>query len=214
MANPGLTDFQRELLETFFSLPEASGFVIAGGAGLLATGLSKRPTQDVDLFIGDAAVGVRSADAALKDACRERGWIVEPIRESDTFCRLAVSGPEGEVLVDLAVDSPPVDPPKMTSVGPVYAPHELAARKLLALFARAEARDFVDLHGLAYQLDVEQIVQLANQIDGGFDLEVLADMLGSHVRFADDDFSELGSDPGQLRAFVEQWRAELVNRGI
>lgn len=37
----------------------------------------------------------------------------------------------------------------MTLLGPTLVPLELAGRKLLALFGRAEARDFADVYVLA-----------------------------------------------------------------
>ncbi len=42
------------------------------------------------------------------------------------------------MLVDLAIDSPPVNTAAMTVLGPSLAPEELAGRKLLALFGRAD----------------------------------------------------------------------------
>jgi hypothetical protein len=71
------------------------------------------------------------------------------IHDSPTFCRLVVIDRDNEVLVDLAVDSPPHLPPTMTLLGPTLAPLELAGRKLLALFGRAEARDFADVSVLS-----------------------------------------------------------------
>jgi len=45
-----LTDFQTEVTRLFFSLPASNGFLLAGGGALLATGLTARPTQDLDFF--------------------------------------------------------------------------------------------------------------------------------------------------------------------
>jgi hypothetical protein len=42
MAETGLTELQRALLELFFSLPESDGFVLAGGAALVAGGQQRR----------------------------------------------------------------------------------------------------------------------------------------------------------------------------
>jgi hypothetical protein len=50
VAESPLTDLERAVLELFFGLPESRGFVLAGGAALVATGLTERPTKDVDLF--------------------------------------------------------------------------------------------------------------------------------------------------------------------
>jgi hypothetical protein len=65
MPEDALTEIQREVLRLFFGLPESAGFVLAGGAALIASGLSERPTQDVDLFTSDVRTGITDAAAAL-----------------------------------------------------------------------------------------------------------------------------------------------------
>jgi hypothetical protein len=129
----------------FFALPESAAFLLAGGAALLATGLSERPSAYVDLFsselaagVGPAvkafvfsselAAGVGPAVKAFVAACRRPGWIVVVIRDAATFCRLHVSAPIEEVLADLTVDSPPTGPPFVTSLAPTFPPREIALR--------------------------------------------------------------------------------------
>lgn len=77
LSDSTLTDLQRLVLELFFKLPEADGFVLAGGAALVASGLTERPTQDIDLFGSDVATGITAAANALEVACTERGWTTE-----------------------------------------------------------------------------------------------------------------------------------------
>lgn len=208
-----LTELQHLVLELFFELPESEGFVLAGGAALVATGLSERPTQDVDLFGSDVATGVGPAADALEVACAGRGWTIERIRDTPTFRRLVVRNAVDELLVDLAIDSPPLGAPIVSAVGPTYPPRELAARKLLALFDRAEARDFVDIHALSDQFDLTEVLGLAHELDDGLTAPLLAEMLGTHRRFTDEDLVAHGGDPSQLRAFVEEWRAHLARGG-
>jgi hypothetical protein len=185
MTDSALTELQRLVLELFFALPESHGFVLADGAALVASGLTERPTQDVDLFGSDLATGIASAADALEAACADRGWTTERIRDTATFRRLVVRSPDDELLVDLAIDSPPLGAPTITAVGPTYPPEELASRKLLALFDRAEARDFVDLHTLSERFDLDELLGLASDLDGGFTPALLAEMLASHLRFSD-----------------------------
>lgn len=211
MGDSTLTELQRRVLELFFALREAEGFVLAGGAALVASGLTERPTQDVDLFGSDMAMGIASAADALEAACTDRGWTIERIRDTSTFRRLVVRSPDDELLVDVAVDSPPLGAPTITAVGPTYPPEELAARKLLALFDRAEARDFVDVHALSERFDLDDLLGLASELDDGFTAALLAEMLASHRRFTDEDFIELGGDPSRLRTFVEEWRTRLAD---
>lgn len=211
MTDSALTELQRLVLELFFALPESHGFVLADGAALVASGLTERPTQDVDLFGSDLATGIASAADALEAACADRGWTTERIRDTATFRRLVVRSPDDELLVDLAIDSPPLGAPTITAVGPTYPPEELASRKLLALFDRAEARDFVDLHTLSERFDLDDLLDLAGELDEGFTPALLAEMLASHARFADDDLADLGGDPPQLRAWADEWRSRLTD---
>jgi hypothetical protein len=205
----GLTAMQREVLHLFFDLPESAGFVLAGGAALIASGLSERPTQDIDLFTSDLALGIVDAADALEAACSERGWTVERIRDAKTFRRVVVRSSTAELLVDVAVDSPPLGAPTITALGPTYPPAELAARKLLALFDRAAARDFVDVRSLADHFDLDELLDLAAQLDEGFDRGVFVDMLATLDRYTDDDLAEFGTDPTELRNFIEGWRRRL-----
>ena len=47
---PGLPPFQLEVARMFFALPASRGFLLAGGAALLAQHLTARPTEDLDFL--------------------------------------------------------------------------------------------------------------------------------------------------------------------
>ncbi len=137
MDDDALTDFQREVAGLFFSLAESEGYLLAGGAALVASKLTARPTQDLDLFTHAPATTVDTGRDALLRAITARGWTATTARDTPTFCRLVIHGPE-DLLIDLALDAPPISAPTSTDLGPTLAPLELAANKLLALFGRAE----------------------------------------------------------------------------
>ena len=61
---------------------------------------------------------------------------------------------------------------------PLLSGEELAVDKLLALFGRAEARDFVDLMAVADRYGLDRLLDLAAEKDRGFDVKVFAEMLG------------------------------------
>lgn len=46
----GPTAFQIEVARMFFRLTASDGFLLAGGGALLASGLTSRPTKDLDFF--------------------------------------------------------------------------------------------------------------------------------------------------------------------
>jgi hypothetical protein len=210
VADDSLTSLQREVLAIFFALPESTGYLLAGGAALIATGLSTRPTDDLDLFGSDLTRGVGDAADALEGASIDRGWSIERVRDTTTFRRLVIRTGSDELVVDLAVDSPPLGPPTITTLGPAFAPVELAARKLLALFDRAAARDFVDAHTLSAQLDLDEVLQQAAELDGGFDLAVFTEMLSTLDRYTDEDIETHGAHPAAVRAFTTVWRQVLT----
>ncbi|MGL5866783.1 MAG: hypothetical protein ACRCYX_13110 [Dermatophilaceae bacterium] len=131
------------------------------------------------------------------------------IRSSETFARVAIDG-EGTVLVDLAVDSVPRQPSQDSVAGPTFDPLELAGRKLLALYDRAAAREFVDVHALAERFGTRHLLEMAADVDPGLDLGVLADMVDTIARY-DDDALALGpnADPTAVRGFFIRWSDEL-----
>lgn len=150
-----------------------------------------------------------AARDAFEDAVAERGWAVVRIRDSETFCRLLVTGDE-ELLVDLALDSPPTLPPADSIAGPTFGLEELAGRKLLALFDRAEARDFADVFVLSQRYGADVMCERAEQLDAGFDKRILASMIGTLERFDDSDLPTSSTSVVELRDFFRSWREQLL----
>lgn len=137
-------------------------------------------------------------------------WDVSVIRDYATFCRLVVTSRHEEVLVDLAVDSPPATPPTMTILGPTLAPLDLAGRKVLALFGRAEARDFADVYTLAQRFGAEALLAQAAEQDPGFDRSVFAEMIATLDRFTDDEIPASGFDLREVRTFFAHWATQIT----
>src|SRR5215467_3973358 len=98
---PDLTAFQLEVARLFFSLPASQGFLLAGGAALLAQHLTARPTEDLDFFTSSERGQVLTARDARETAAHQRGWTTHRIHESDTFCRTAIRSADAGILVDL-----------------------------------------------------------------------------------------------------------------
>lgn len=180
-----LSNLQLELAAIFFSLDEAADYLVAGGAALLASDLITRPTQDLDLFAAGPTTSVTQAKDAFTQVLQERDYDVVIVQDGATFCRMIITRAGEQTLVDLAIDSPPQGQPTITVLGPTLAPLELAARKLLALFGRAEARDFADVYLLAQRFGKGLLIEHAQALDPGFDLQVLAHMLRTLDRFED-----------------------------
>jgi len=203
-----LTDFQVQVARLFFSLPAAQGFLLAGGAALVAQHLTSRPTQDLDFFTRVGATSVPAARDALEIAARTQGWSVDRVRDEATFCRLVVHGND-DLLVDLALDSPPEHPATASLIGPTFAPRELAGRKVVALFDRAEARDFADVFELSQHFSKEDLLAEASEVDRGFDRQIFAEMLRSLARFSDADLPAPETHIASMRDFFATWADQL-----
>jgi nucleotidyltransferase AbiEii toxin of type IV toxin-antitoxin system len=79
---PDLSAFQREVARMFFALPASKGFLLAGGAALLAQHLTARPTEDLDFFTAPERGRVPAARDALETEARGRGWATERIHDA------------------------------------------------------------------------------------------------------------------------------------
>ena len=98
---PGLPPFQLEVARMFFALPASRGFLLAGGAALLAQHLTARPTEDLDFFTAPERGHVPAARGPWRPRPRQRGWMSERIHDSDTFCRMVIRSADSGVLIDL-----------------------------------------------------------------------------------------------------------------
>ena len=206
----GLTDFQAEVARLFFSLPAADGFLLAGGGALLASGLTTRPTEDLDFFGERGRSDVTAAREQLEAAAIARGWKIDRVQVGESFARLHVHG-DADVLVDIAIDVTAGHPPVVSIVGPTFDPEELAGRKLVALFDRAEARDFADVFVLAQRFGKEVLMQRAGEVDLGFDRDVLSAMMLTIERFNDDELPLPAEMAVEVRQFFRDWASELAS---
>lgn len=80
---------------------------------------------------------------------------------------------------------------------------------MLALFGRAEARDFADVFRLAKRFGRSDLIACAAEIDLGFDESVLAQMMRSLGRFADDEIPVAADEVKVLRDYFHEWADEL-----
>ncbi len=97
--------------------------------------------------------------------------------------------------------------------GPTFGLEELAGRKTIALFDRAEARDFADVYVLAQRYGRDPLLAWAVEVDAGFSTDVFAEMIGTLARFSDRDLPVDAGAVGPLREFFASWRNELQAAG-
>lgn len=199
-----LTPLQEQVARIIASLDEAKDFALAGGAALIARGDIQRETRDLDFF-GLTADAVDRLVPAVDRALHDAGLTVERIQVNPGFARLIVESADDRTELDLAADAR-LFPAERGEPAPMLSGEELAVDKLLALFGRAEARDFVDLMEVERGYGLECLSKLAAEKDRGFSPSVLADMLARFSRLRREEFQLDDARYEQLRRDVARWR--------
>ena len=164
-----LTPLQLRVCRIVADLPEAGMVALAGGGALIVHGIIDRATTDLDFFSPDV-VDVRVFAEAARSAIMSEGLHVDTARSSPDFVRLEVNDGTDEMSIDVGISTRAFTPVP-TSQGRVLAAEDLAGDKMLALFGRAEPRDFLDVHALTARFDLSEFYELAADKDPGFSLD-------------------------------------------
>jgi len=189
-------------------LEGAEDFALAGGEALIVRGDVDRQTRDLDFFGLDTATVDRLAPVA-EQALREAGLNVERILDNPGFVRFVVMNNEARTEVDIASDAR-LFPLEEHRGFRMLSGEELAVDKLLALFGRAEARDFVDLMAVEKTFGLDRLFRLASEKDRGFSAAVFAEMMDRFGRLRRDEFAVDDDQFDELGRRVVRWRAKAL----
>lgn len=204
-----LTELQQRIASVVQRLPEAEGFAMAGAGALMVRGLIDRPTQDLDYFtVPGEESSIGSLRDALEKSLRRAGLTCTRQRDLPTFVRLEVSDGTDSCQIDLAVDYRNL-PIESSIFGPTLATKELAAGKVLALFDRAEARDFLDLDALVHHFDLDELLELAGEKDRGFNRRRFLEALSRFQRLSAEELGLTNRQRHRLGLRVDNWSRHL-----
>jgi hypothetical protein len=203
-----LTPLQERVAEIIAGLKEAEDFALAGGAALIARGAIERRTRDLDFF-GLSGDAVDRLVPAAERALRAAGLAVEQVQVNPGFARLIVTSAADRTELDLAADAR-LFPAEPGQPAPTLNAEELAVDKVLAIFGRAEARDFADLMAVEPRYGLDRLFHLAAEKDRGFTSTVFADMLGRFQRLRRDEFELDDARYAELADEVERWRSRAL----
>ena len=181
-----------------------SDFALAGGAAIISQGLVERRTNDLDFF-GSSEESLSQIFPEVVSSLRREGFEVEIRRSTPQFARIVVRESDSETEVDFGLDGR-LFPLEQGEFSPVLTSKELAVDKVLAIFGRAEARDFVALYALEQFFKLEDLFVLAAEKDRGFDLGVFADMSKRVTWLDPSEFNLKDSKYQSLVVEVVRWR--------
>ncbi|MGD0986128.1 MAG: nucleotidyl transferase AbiEii/AbiGii toxin family protein [Acidimicrobiales bacterium] len=203
-----LSPLQERIATIIAGLSQAEDFALAGGGALIVRGDVDRKTRDLDFF-GLSADAVDRLVPLAEQALREAGLQVKRVHEGPGFARFVIEDEDDRTELDLASDARlfPADQ------GPgfqILSAEELAADKLLAVFGRAEARDFVDLGALEDRFGLDRLFELAGEKDRGFQPTVFAEMMNRFGRLGRAEFQLDDVQYEELSRRVQVWRERAL----
>jgi len=143
---------------------------------LAAYHLGHRLSDDIDLFCPEEAL-IPIVARKLTPALEQEGIAVAVTRSFGSFWEAVLREGNNEIRLQLALDAPFRLQELAEKDGLfVHSLADIAAGKLLALFTRAAARDFIDVYWLVRDghFTIDQLVALAKEKDPGVDFYYLA----------------------------------------
>jgi hypothetical protein len=211
--------FQVRVAQVALAVADRYGFALGGGHALLAHGLVRRPTEDVDLFT-DVEGGVRTAIVLVAAALRVAGLSVAAPPDNselteafygmdDAFEELDVWTDDDSVRISLG-RLPRQRNPIVMSVGPVLHLDDLLGSKLCAMATRGEIRDYVDISAaLGRGYDQRKLLVMARTHDPGLGDDEVSAALRRLDALPDDSFTYYGLDGAavaEMRARFADWQ--------
>jgi len=202
-----LTAFQSETLRLLAARRSPESF-LAGGTVLNAAADSPRYSKDVDIFhdVEESIVVNAEADAAL---LRQSGYQVAWLLRQPAFQRAEIARAENRLTIEWVFDSAfrffPVERDALS--GWRLNLYDAATNKMLALMARSEPRDYLDvLFFHQNHLSLGALCWAAAGKDPGVNPFMILQESQRNTRFQPEQFRELSvATPLDLPAWKKTW---------
>lgn len=185
-----LTNLQKKILNLVSNLPDKEAFYLTGGTALSAFYLKHRKSNDLDFFTNVEEL-ILPFTQRLEICLKRENLETEKLRGFHSFVELSVSSTESSTILHFALDSPfrfeePLSAIEFPELK-IDTLIDIATNKLLALFGRAELRDFIDIYFLTKErFSKDELVKKVRQKDPGFDLYWLGVAMERINNFPDD----------------------------
>ncbi|WP_437773544.1 nucleotidyl transferase AbiEii/AbiGii toxin family protein [Arthrobacter sp. KNU40] len=197
-----MDDTQRVAAKIALAVLAADGFLLAGGQALIEHGITDRLSDDIDLFAlhrrhtpATFAASVQKMTAALKTA----GYTVEITRQYEEFASITVGHDQEAVVIDLGLDWWE-NSPAIIDIGPILSLKDSVASKLLAVYSRGYARDYLDAHSIitSHRFTHQQLITLCQRRDPTLDLPTFAAAIARHRTLPTTEFTKYGLQASEL----------------
>ncbi|AOY74231.1 hypothetical protein ARZXY2_4732 (plasmid) [Arthrobacter sp. ZXY-2] len=209
-------EYQRDVTRLALDALASGGFALAGSGAIREHGIIDRPTQDIDLFTSVTSTEAFALSTQrLAAAMRDRGLEVVEVRNAPQFANFSVVSPTGQTVeVDLGVDWRAAEPVTL-SIGPVLSLEDAVGSKIVAVYSRAEVRDYLDLDAIreSKRFTDGQLLDIAADRDPGFDVGVFAAQLDQVKRISSilrvQEYGVGEHELAQLKSRLSGWAEQL-----
>ena len=207
---------QDRFLERFFAGSSTGNFYLTGGTALARFYFQHRESDDLDLFTNDQAQDFFLVNRTVLGILHTLDLQIVSQAATDTFIQYIVVDPAGTSLkVDLVKDVPVHfgDPTILAGVR-VDSLENIGSNKVLAVFGRTDAKDFIDLYWILQNstLTFEALFEQAREKDLGLSELYLAYALQNigKIRLFPRMLQPLPWD--EIRTFFETLARQLLAR--
>jgi predicted nucleotidyltransferase component of viral defense system len=214
-----LTGIQKKILHCLSLLSDREVFYLTGGTALSAFFLKHRKSRDLDFFTHVEEL-ILPFSHRLEASLIKENLRVQRLRGFHSFVELSVNSKDDSTAVHFGLESPfrfeqPSEFEKIPGVK-VDSLIDIATNKLLALFGRAELRDFIDVYFLVKERYArEYLMEKSARKDPGFDQYWLGVAMERIDHFSGDSPDMLlltrPCSINEIKDFFCLWRKDILN---
>ena len=174
---------QDDFLAAFFKSRFASEFYLTGGTALARFYFHHRTSVDLDLFTNNQSIDFNEVNLTVTSLLRPLK--LSPIKQvtTETFLQYIQNNKSGTTLkVDMVKDIPVHFGTNITNKSiRIDSLENIGSNKILAIFGRTDAKDFVDLYYILHKTDFlfDNLFNQAKQKDLGLTEFYLANSIAN-----------------------------------
>ena len=187
--NPILSDYQIEILKYFFTSSLGKQFFLTGGTGLAAFYLGHRLSKDLDLFTIEDFDSLELQKLIEQIAKETQSRVTTKVKTEHYNEVYFENKKKGWIQrVDLVKDQPVLfGERKKVDFVIVDSLENITAGKILAIFGRLEAKDFIDLYFICNEtkLNFSKLFEKTKKKDLGLNEFYFANMLSEVDKLKD-----------------------------
>ncbi len=177
------TVLQDRFLEEFFSSQFAGSFNLTGGTALSRFYLFHRESIDLDLFTHDQNIDFAAVSATVQAIGKKLGLVIRQQVITETFLQFIFLAQDKTTLKtdfvkDVSVRFGEIETKGKTRLDSL---ENIAVNKVLAVFGRTDAKDFIDLYFLLKDKGfvLEELIEKAKKKDLGLSEFYLANSVAA-----------------------------------